>query len=62
VIVKRKMQLFYVIIIIFFFVIHCDFAAAAIKTDGIDRSLLQNIVVEPLLGKNSWEQFNVCYV
>ena len=40
--------------------IYCNFAVAEpVTTHGIEHSLLQQVVVEPLLGKNLWRQVSI---
>jgi hypothetical protein len=45
----RNMRIVYRIIIVFFYVIYCDFAVAAVITNGIDYSVMNNVVVKPIL-------------
>ena len=48
------------ILLFLFFVVHCDFAVdACFNTDGIERSQLEQVVVEPLLGRNTWTQDHI---
>ena len=48
-VIMKKMRIAYVILIILSCSIHCDHAIAATNTSGVERSLLQNVVVESLL-------------
>ena len=46
-----------IFIVLLFCAIHCDFAVAAtITTDGVESSLILQVVREPLLGRNTWTQ------
>jgi len=54
----RKMRVVYGLLILLFCTNYwCSFAFAA--TDGIERGLLQNVVVAPILNNNTWTQAGI---
>jgi hypothetical protein len=59
----KKIYIFLEFILVLFFVNNCEIALAVpIYTDyfyGIERATLQDIAVEPLMGKNAWTQSTI---